>query len=359
MADPTLPSFADTLGTTVLLHDPKSGRILDANAAAELLYGYPTTTLTGIHVGLLSSSSPRFSGERARDRIRLAAEGDPQEFEWQIRRSDGELRWVLVTLRPYTVGDDRFVLAEIHDRTDAKTRARRLRLLNRVIRHNLRNDMTVVRGHADSLRRALEDGDRERQAEVIVRVAEDIGSLTDTVSRIEDLAGNDESDFRPIRLDSLLKTLAADYRDRYPHARIAVETAGGIVVSAHRGLRYGIENAVENAVEHNDRGEPSVVLRSTTVDDGERAADAIEDDGPPIPPIEIDAVASDTEVTDMRHGTGVGLFAMKWCAESLGGKLDISHRSSRGNLVEFTVPIGETGTRADDRETEPADCADR
>ncbi|MFC7137882.1 hypothetical protein ACFQRB_18395 [Halobaculum litoreum] len=63
--------------------------------------------------------------------------------------------------------------------------------------------------------------------------------------------------------------------------------------------------------------------------------------GPPIPEIEIEAVDAGTDITDLQHGTGVGLFAMQWCAESLGGKLDITHREPRGNLVEFTLPTAD------------------
>ncbi|MFC7068807.1 PAS domain-containing sensor histidine kinase [Halobaculum lipolyticum] len=338
MSRPQLPPFADQLGTTILLHDPHDGRILAANEAAERLYGYPAGDLTGIDIERISSSSPRFTGEAALERIRAAADDGVERFEWQIRRGDGGLRWVDVSLRPYRLDGERYVLAEIVDSTESKTQERRVGLLNRLIRHNLRNDMTVIRGHAESLRRAIEDGDKERQAEVIADTAGDLGTMARTVAQIEDLAGNDSDDFRPTRLDSLVEAVAAEYRERHAGLTIETDTQDGIVVWADRGLRYGVEHAVDNAIEHAESAEPWVRLRTRTVADGRRAVVEIEDECPPIPDIEIDAVETGTDPTQLEHGTGVGLFAMQWCAESLGGKLDIGHRAPEGNVVRFTLP---------------------
>ena len=41
--------------------------------------------------------------------------------------------------------------------------------------------------------------------------------------------------------------------------------------------------------------------------------------------------------TSTSHGTGIGLFVMKWCSESLGGEIRFE-RSDRGNEVYFYLP---------------------
>lgn len=340
---PRLPPFADRLSVTLLLHDPGTEAIVDANAAAESLYGYPVEELRTLAISEVSTESPRFSGEEAERRIRAAAEGTERVFEWQIRRRDGEVRWVRVRLSPTDVNGSRYVLAEIEDVTEFKTRTRRLQLLHRIIRHNLRNDMNVVMGHAESLQRALDEEDRRRQTEIIQEVAEDVGGLTESVARIEEIATNDATDFVPTDVVAVLEDVAAEFGAAAPDARIDVVGDDEVWVSADRGLRYGVESAVTNAIEHNDRPEPTVTLRarSTTATDGvpSRAIVEVVDDGPPIPDVEVDAIAADEQVSETYHGTGVGMFVMKWCAESLGGSLTIRESSPRGNVVEFAFPL--------------------
>ena len=341
MTEPSLPEFADLLETALLVHDPETGAVLDANAAAEGLYGYSTPELRERGVAGISTESPRFSGEAVLQRVRAAAGGDDQAFEWQVRRSDDEMRWVQVRLRRVTLGRAASVLAEIQDITEFKRRTRRLQLLHRLIRHNLRNEMSVVMGHAGSLERALEDDDHEQQVEIIKRVADDVSQMTESVSRIEEIASNDATDFSPTDVPALLDELAGEFESEFPGASVTVEaeTEAGVLVSADRGLRYGLEHAIRNAIQHNDSDRPEVVLRAARDDRDSRAVVQVTDDGPAIPDVEVDAIDADADISEMQHGSGVGLFVMKWCAESLGGRLEVHADDSRGNVVEFMLPL--------------------
>lgn len=44
------------------------------------------------------------------------------------------------------------------------------------------------------------------------------------------------------------------------------------------------------------------------------------------------------ENTSTAHGTGVGLFVMKWSVESLGGEIAFERADDRGNVVIFHLP---------------------
>ncbi|WP_424002790.1 ATP-binding protein [Haloarcula salina] len=339
MSRASLPDFAELLDVTLLLHDPVTDAILDANAAAEKLYGYTKAELRELTIGDISTESPRFSRDEAVDAIRAAAVGERQEFEWQIRRANSEMRWVTVRLRPFAPDGETLVLAEIQETTEFKKRARRLQLLNRIIRHNLRNEMTVVMGHAESLERALEDEDYERQAELIQDVAENVGGLTKSVSQIENIATNDASDFSPTSVAAVLERLAGEFESTYPHATVSLDADEDARIAADRGLEYVLEHAIENAVEHHDGAAPKIRLEATAEAASSRVVVRVVDDGPPIPQREIDAINPDAEFSEIYHGTGVGLFVMQWCAESLGGNLEIRDNTPRGNVAEFTFPL--------------------
>ncbi|WP_434530070.1 PAS domain-containing protein (plasmid) [Haloarcula sp. NS06] len=83
----------------------------------------------------------------------------PVTAELQNYRKDGTPFWNRVTIAP--VYDDDGALSNYvgfqQDVTDRKEATRQLRVLHRVLRHNLLNRLTVIRGYVDSLVESLAD----------------------------------------------------------------------------------------------------------------------------------------------------------------------------------------------------------
>jgi len=105
---------------------------------------------------------------------------------------------------------------------------------------------------------------------------------------------------------------------------------------------HALTHAIENAIVHAETPEPSVrIVVDESLNTG-RVEIRIEDECPSIPNMEIEAVSEHTETTTTSHGSGVGLFVMKWCIESLGGELKIERHSGRGNSVYFYLPPKES-----------------
>jgi PAS domain S-box-containing protein len=146
-----LPPIFDNLDVGITFHHSETGAILDVNEPIERLYGYAAAELRATTVGEFTPPSTKFSEERAVGLIAAAAAGDSQAFEWQIERSNGELRWLRVHLNATTVDGVDGVVAEVNDITEYRARERRLRLLSRIVRHNLRNKMNVLLGYADRI----------------------------------------------------------------------------------------------------------------------------------------------------------------------------------------------------------------
>lgn len=78
----TLPTILAGLDTGITLHDPESGAILDINDQLEQLYGYSEKEMQTISVEDYTAPSTQFTQVEALRRIRAAANGDPQSFEW-------------------------------------------------------------------------------------------------------------------------------------------------------------------------------------------------------------------------------------------------------------------------------------
>lgn len=334
----TLPPVLEDLEVGINLHDPETHRILDANPSLEELYGYSAAELRTMGIGDYTAPSTRFSQEEAARRIRRAADGERQEFDWQIQRANDELRWIRIHLSPTTIDGESCVISEVRDVTESRARERRLRLLSRVIRHNLRNKTNVLMGYADRVKQAVEDETLEREIETILNITTEVGGLSDSVKQIEEIAEPTATQRSPTDLREVVRSLAADARTKYPAADIEVDAPEELWVIADTGVRYAIDHALRNAVEHNDEESPSVTV---SVVDGETDGQGVvrvADDGPRIPESEIDVLRGDVQTSSTFHGTGVGLWVMQWCVESLGGELSFGENESRGNVVSIALP---------------------
>ncbi|SFR69248.1 PAS domain-containing sensor histidine kinase [Halogeometricum limi] len=335
--DATLPPAFDDLEIGIILHDPETGVILDANERLETLYGYALDDLRQTTVDAYTPPSTKFTQSAALRRIRAAAEGDTQTFEWQLERSNGELRWVRVHLNRTTIDEEAYVIAEIEDITQYRSRERRLRLLSRIVRHNLRNQTNILIGYAERVESAVENDSLESELRTIVDVASDVGALSESVTQLERIAEPDATERSSRNLRTTVEDAVRDVEPRYPDATITVEAPTDVWAIVDDGVDYAISHALENAVEHNDRDRPTVTV---TVDsDGDEGVVRVADNGPPIPDTEIDVLRDDVEASSTYHGSGVGLWVMQWCADSLGGALRFEENSPRGNVVSICLPL--------------------
>jgi len=198
-----------------------------------------------------------------------------------------------------------------------------------------------VAGHAGDSERTLADGRQAEQAALIASVAEDVVDLADSVARIREVATTDAADRTPTDVRAPVADLAAEFEASYPDATVTVEGDDGVRVPADRALRYGLRDAIENAIGHGGGPTPEVTVTVAAEPGDRRARVRVIDDGPPIPEVGIAALDEFAGTTALSHGTGPGPFLMQWCAESLGGTLDITARKEGGTRVEFRLPLCE------------------
>jgi PAS domain S-box-containing protein len=223
-------------------------------------------------------------------------------------------------------GNDLGAVLSLRDVTDRELREERLAVMNRVLRHNLRNQADVVRGNAESL-----EADSDR-VDTIIGAADTIAALGQQARRIDRYVSEstDEAvgavDIRAV-VDRVRETVGADGAD--VSVSVAVP-ASAQAVTNERALVSSLESALDNAVTYADTGvsitaeerPDSVVLR-------------VADDGPGIPQWELDSLDTATE-TALEHSTGLGLWQLKWGVRTLNGEL--SFETGDGTTVEIVVP---------------------
>ena len=254
------------------------------------------------------------------------------------RQTTAGLREFLYRSIPYT-DERRDGFAVYTDLTGITRRERQLQVLNRVIRHNLRNKVTVIAGNAARLEERTEEdrGDGEPElVDAIVGAAEDLRSLTTEAAQIHRLLDGDGDAGNSIDAVPLIREVVSEYRERHPAADITACLPETAAVSATTELRTAIASLVENAIEHNPAASPRVRIRVEPVED-DWIDVVVADDGPHIPASEREVITGAAEITPTRHGSGLGLWLVKWTAERFGGELSFEESDLGGNGVRVRL----------------------
>lgn len=210
-------------------------------------------------------------------------------------------------------------------------------VLNRVLRHNLRNDMTKVRGYAEALSDRLEDRDREL-ARQVVETADDLVSLGRTARSIETVA-NDAGNLQHRDVVPVVTDVAADLRESHPEADVSVDAPASLPVYASEHLQTALGELAENAVVHGGETVELVADPAPPVDDGAIPEDpvriAVSDDGPGLPDHERRLLEGEPE-TQLDHGSGLGLWLVYWAVRGSAGTIET--RTDGGTTVELYLP---------------------
>ena len=343
----SLPAAFRALQVGIVIHDPETGAMLDVNRQFERLSGYTAAELRGLTVERLSANTYAYSQAAAERRIAAAAGGTPQSFEWRLKRADGELRWLSIDLSPITIDGRHVVVAEITDITEYKHNDRRVRLFYRLLRHNLRNDLNVIMGFADHIASVADTEAAAAAAGRIDTAASDLCGVADSVKQIESAITHTRGSWTPRPAAAVVSELLAEFEPADGADNVAIQERTEMWIAVGDAFDHALTHAIENAIVHADRPEPSVRVVVDESPNTGRVEIRIEDEGPRIPRMEIEALDEHTETTTTSHGSGVGLFVMKWCIESLGGELTIERREDdRGNTVYFYLPPKEPATDA-------------
>jgi len=218
------------------------------------------------------------------------------------------------------------------DVTDREARRQRLEVLNRVLRHNLRNDMTVVVGNADLLTERVDEDDRPL-ADAISRRGRALQRLGEKARDVEEVL-DDDTEPREVDAVEVCRDVVRDVRESHPDADVAVDVSPDLrLVVRARVLRVVLVNLVENGIEHGD--DATIRLAVRVADDAVRFV--VADDGPGIPEAELQGIRSGTE-TALSHGSGLGLWVVRWGTRLLGAELCFEDRDPTGTAVTVRLP---------------------
>jgi signal transduction histidine kinase len=209
------------------------------------------------------------------------------------------------------------------DVSDREVSQQRLSVLNRVLRHNLRNRMDIVKSHAETL---PSNADEHRSS--IIAAADDVVALGRQAQQIDQFVSAQESSSQ-VDLTRIVERAV----DRISTADVIVTTdmpGTAMITTNRRAAANAVESPLKNAVDY----AASAAAVTITATDGGYCV-TISDDGPGIPVEELDALDRGTE-DPLEHTTGLGLWQLKWAVMTLNG--DVSFEMNNGTTVRIDIP---------------------
>jgi PAS domain S-box-containing protein len=103
----------DSINDAVFVHDADTLAILDANCAAEAMFGMPREQLLQASLEQISSGEPPCTQADAVRRMTAAQAGRPQIFDWRSKRADGSVFWTEISLHAARAGTKHFMIASV------------------------------------------------------------------------------------------------------------------------------------------------------------------------------------------------------------------------------------------------------
>ena len=311
------------------------GLLRYVSPSIERLLGHSPVAIEGRPVIDLVHPDDRPAAQRAFERA--FETGEPETLDHRIVHADGSWRR-FETVVECLFDDTEELVITATDVTESRRYEQRLQVLNRVLRHDLKNDTNVIAGYADLLRDHVDD-EGEEYLDVIDRKVGTLTHLSDQAREI-DVALHSDDARAEIDLSVLVERLCESLTSSFPESTVTVSTPDEAVVRADELLESAIRNVLENAVVHNDRDQPIVEVSVDRADEGYRVA--VADNGPGIPPIER-SVFSEARETALEHASGLGLWLVHWIVAESGGRVDIHTREPTGTLVSMWLPAGGDG----------------
>jgi PAS domain S-box-containing protein len=215
------------------------------------------------------------------------------------------------------------VEAELTNQTNFAT------VLNRVLRHNLRNDISVIRGYTELLADELED---ESTVETVLSHIDDLIEMSQKARELQQIV-TVSSERRRTEVGAFIQGIADKIAQDYPEASISVEYDEELHMNVLQNFDRAVEELVENAVKHSGDS-PTVTVAIETVPNAIEIR--IDDDGPGLPEHEAQVLTAGAG-TPLSHGSGLGLWLVYLIVTNHDGSLE-AEVTQRGTIMTMTIP---------------------
>jgi len=299
------------------------GRIRDFNPTAEHIFG---------------SLAPNQPAEEV-----LPSKIAPDGGELVVEIDDSE-RYFRTRLTPLTDQSGREIgqIVYLNDVTELIKREQRISVLNRILRHNIRNELNVISSRLELLE-AQAPAEKQEHVRAAMRSTQRVVDSARKARHVERTLKNADMSV-VVSAAAIVEEVVTDARERFresviEYERVSDHENGTSVRVVDESLCKGsIEELIENAILHTDREVPQITVTIEAA--SEQIQISVADTGPGIAEQEVEVLSSSTEA-HLEHSSGLGLWLVKWTASLSSGSLSFTENDPRGTVVTLTLPTAD------------------
>ncbi len=349
--------------TTMLLVDPESGKIIDANPAAQAFYGWSKEKLLSMTVHDLNTLSP---GEIEREMER-AGSRKANVFHFRHRTASGAIRNVEVFSGPVEFKGQKVLYSIIHDETarikaeqevlalnqsleqriaqrteDLLEANRELEAFSYSVSHDLRAPLRAIEGFSSVL---ADEAGPVLPATSLHYIERIRNNSTKMSSLIEDLLGLSKIGRQQLLktkfdMAALAKSIASDLTEDYPDKKVNTEIQSPLPAFGDPALvEILLRNLLSNSWKYSIEKEHPVV-KVYALDRNGTMTYCVEDNG-----IGFDMVNAERLFTPFQRlhedkaysGTGIGLSIVRRIAVRHGGRVWAEAETGIGARFYFSL----------------------
>ncbi|MFB6251692.1 MAG: PAS domain S-box protein [Halobellus sp.] len=325
--------FNQTFQFTGLLES--DGTVLEVNRA--------TVDFTGVErdavVGEPLSEAPWWAvSEEVEDDLRnamdRAANGEFVRYETEVRGAEG-LATIDFSLKPVTDedGDISLIVAEGRDITTQQQHRRHLEVMQRVMRHNMRNDLTKVRGWTEVMCDEPDPDKRTEHLETVIGIIEKWESMIEKMQEIRQVLQSQSETLDRAESEELIHNAVAAVREQSAEATVVTDVSDGGETQLPATIAIAIRELIKNSIEA--RADATVGVTLSHLDEG-WVEISVRDDGPGLPDMEADVLETGEE-SPLNHGQGLGLWMVRMIVIRSGGDVSVDSTPD-GTEVRLRLP---------------------
>jgi len=313
----------------VIEHAPANDAYVITRQALRWIGGIAVFTLLAL-VGVVSVLGRNVTGALSRltDRAERIEDGQ-YDVEFDTDRPDefGDLNRTVASTRDalqQRIEEIRETKAELQaSNTALEERSEMVDVLNRILRHNVRNEVNVITGRAELAASRVDDEEAQADLEAVQNAAWELSTISTRTQRIKQLLAEEEAEPEPIHLNEALASKLTDVEASTPCASVEFDRCtSDPVVEAPQTFPTAVADVVEQIAAHNDGNVEITVSVTTENTDSERGLVVlrVDDDANGLPALDIEAVKAGEE-TPLNHAEGLALWCLEWTVTKSDGEL--------------------------------------
>ncbi len=305
---------------SILLVNAESGEVMDANVKVEDLFKLPRKEVIGAKL------SEFYPEEEANSYKSLFMAGEDKDKSADVERSELHVVDKEGNKIPVEIGTSELELMgqkvvygafrNIEERKEAENREE---FLHSLLRHDLRNKLTVVSGYLD----LIDDYDLPEEVKrYISKVKKGSEEGSNIIEKVRTLRQAEEEKVEEVKINPVIQEVVEQAEDLADEKGITIETElpeedykvlGGVL------LNQAFSNIIENAIQHS--GGSKIHLRRKITE--KEIIYIIEDDGKGIPDEKKDKIFNKGYTSDEARGSGLGTFLVKSILNVYGASIEV------------------------------------